>query len=295
MSKTKFCKLVVATISALCAFIVSPPPVWADPACHMTVDIKHLRQEFVRPVSYPSLSDLLESSHYPSDPFRGFSSSAEEAVLEATERVLCAGDEPSISVDVEITFVELLMRANDIELERLRAEAIGANGAYAEIAVDVENKQVSARIIWNPRRMLRDQLLLRGWNLDEVWPLLPFPRSEYNRFISNWEEDVLRARSHLEADRNLLRLKQRMQDDLYGLLANSSQTTQMSFRGATIGTVGELMNKSAAAYTLVTVAAIDQGFDTSNSASVTNIYDINRPDIERLYEQEVWGRPSITP
>ena len=162
------------------------------------------------------------------------------------------------------------------------------NGAYADVEFDKQQRRIKATITWNPRRMLRDQLVLEGYHFEDNEPLPPFSKIEYWKYMSIYTKEVLFERNFDKSNLNRAELKDTMPRDIYGLFVNSGQTTRVPFGSAVRGEMRDLLVASHFGYSAIVKLVIDRTFEKGISSKVNSIRDINRPDIEDLYLSEKW-------
>lgn len=269
-------------------FSLSPTTNWASPMCEMNVTVSEFQADEQPAQASGSVAEAFQGRDQDSA-FVVFALAAEQALLEAADERFCADAVSGDAVEIDITVVELGFTATDAELERLRSMKIGVRGSYSELSIDTNGRSAEATIIWNPRRMLRDQLSLISWEIDETIPLLPFSQTEFNTFLAAYSSRVLRASSWEEADLRMAEVRGTMPDDLYALFIHSGRTTRLPFQGIVLSTYERLLDASREAYTEITISAINQNFEIDSRVYLNSVNDLNRIDIRELYKQIGWS------
>ena len=218
-------------------------------------------------------------------PFFIFAKDTEKVLLEAARNNVCSREASTSPISVEIIFYTLDMIASEDEVAKIRTELTGVKSSYADVMVDRANRTIKAKIIWNPRRMLRDQLVFVGYIFDEPLPLLPFVRSEYIEAIGLFSDQVVYSGAWGRATE----LKGAMSDDLYGLLLNSGRTTRVPWGGLVSVTADRLIKASRPGYTALTRTAIERAFESGSPEPLISVLDIQNSDIHGLFNLRDWA------
>jgi len=268
--------------------------VQSAPMCEISISIADFNSSKQPGEVHRSVAEAYSGRNQNSS-FMVFALEVEKALLDAATRSLCSDDGKGSAISVDLMVVELGIASEDEQLQRLKSYDIGTRGSYVEVSVDQESRSVDATMIWNPRRMLRDQLELEGWKFDEVLPLLPFSQGEFTYWIDRYTSEVLTRRSMDTSMAVELLLQNGMPKDLSGLLTSNIQTTRVPFRGLVLSNVENLIKSSAAGYTRMSVEVVELGFQSDSPTAINSIGEIGLSEIEDLYKTAPWSllaRPS---
>jgi len=257
------------------------PKSWSSPMCPKEVSVSEFSTIDKARYSGTSVSGAYKDFDK-DNPFFMFAKDAEAALLEAAQTNLCPQGFANAPVTVEITFVRLELTAPEPEIERFRAALTGMKGSYADVTVDPAGRAVKAKIVWNPRRMLRDQLALDGYKFDETVPLLPFLGSAFIKFV-----DLYNAQ--MAHDFSVAELKGTVPGDMYGLIIHSGWTDRFPFGNMVRGVIGRLVEASSRGYTTITKAAINQIFEGGSLKPLRSVLDIQSPGIHALFRLRDWA------
>lgn len=260
----------------------------AAPMCEINVAVTDFNSAEPQEELYRSVAEAFAGRDQ-SSPFMTFAQEVEEALLNATTQEFCRDGESGKSVMVDLKIVELEISSNDDQLERLRSERIGARGSYTELTVDQDNSFVDATVIWNPRRMLRDQLILEGWELGQASPLLPFSQSEFSYWVDRYISDVLIKRPSDTPMVTQTLIQDGLPEDLFGLLTKNIQTTRVPFGGLVLSNVEKMQEASTKGYTAMALEAITRSFAEGSNEPIKSVSDVGDHIARTLYQNTSWN------
>jgi len=273
----------------LCISVVFVPKSWSSPMCTFEVSVAEFSTQD-RPYYFGASVSEAYKELKKADPFLIFANDAQAVLLETVRKNLCSQGSSNAPVSVEITFVRFDITASEPEMDSARAALTGMKGSYGDVTVDKAGRAIKAKIVWNPRRILRDQLALDGYEFDENVPLLPFAQSEFYEFTELYSVRVLLAHSEEEANLRAAEFKGTVPDDMYGLILRSGQTTRIPFGGVVWGTLRKLVEVSLPGYSAMTKAAIDQAFESGDPKPLNSVLDVQSPNTHNLYRKSDWIR-----
>lgn len=260
---------------------------WSSPMCSIEISVSEFstndRPQYFGASVSEAYIDLDKDN-----PFFIFAKDAEADLLEAVSNNLCSQVSSNAPISVELMFVRLEMAASELEIENLRTELAGINGSYADVTVDQAGRAIKAKIIWNPRRILRDQLALDGYKFSEDTPLLPFLDFAFRKYIGTYSTQVVHAPSREKAHLRAAEFKGTVPDDMYGLIVRSNRGTRIPFGGFVSGTIYSLIQASRPGYTAMTNAAIKRAFKSGHPEPLNSVLDIQSTNIRSLYRQSEW-------
>jgi len=271
----------------LCVAVVFVPKSWSSPRCSLEVSVTEFSTQDRTNYVGASVSEAYKELENDS-PFLIFANDAQAVLLETVRKNLCAQGSSKAPVSVEITFVRLEIAASEPEMDIVRAALTGMKGSYGDVTVDKAGRAIKAKIVWNPRRILRDQLTLDGYEFGENVPLLPFAQSEFYEFVKMYSTQVVHTRLWETANTRVAAFKGTVPDDMYGLVIRSGRMELIPFGGVVSWTLRELVNASLPGYSAMTKAAIDQGFESSRPKPLNGVLDALSPEIHSLYRKSDW-------
>lgn len=269
-------------------FSILPVESRAKPMCEISVAVTNFNSTTQPEEVYRSVDEAFAGRNQ-SSPFMTFALEVEEALVAATARNLCTDGESDKSISFDLTVVELAIASKDEQLERLRSRGIGTRGSYVELTVDQENSSVDATIIWNPRRMLRDQLILEGWELSQASPLLPFSQSEFSYWVDRYISDVLIKRPSDAPMVTQTLIQDGLPKDLSGLLTNNIQTTRVPFGSLVLSNVEKMQEASTKGYTAMALEAITRSFIEGSNEPIKSVSDVGDHIARSLYQDASWN------
>lgn len=279
----------MCVFAAIFIFLVNPPVSARTPTmCNLEVSVREFAWNASQEKVGTSIGEIYRSRDK-DDPYFLFARQVEGDLLGAARANICSDTSSDAPLYVDITFLKLWMFVQNPNHAQISERLAMTNGAYADVEVDKQHRKIKATIIWNPRRMLRDQLILEGYDFDDTGPLPPFLSSEVGGFVDEFDEKVLGAPSREVADAREAELKGTMPDDLYGLLVHSGRTTRMSFGHVVSRGMRRLLAASHTGHAAIVQVVIDGAFEEGASPKVNSIRDINRSDIEELYLSTKWS------
>jgi len=209
--------------------------------CHVEASVSEFSEDD-RPYYYGASVSEAYKEFDKDTPFFIFAKDAEAALLETVRNNLCSQGSTNAPVFVEIIFIRLEMVASKREIDSFRTALTGIRGSYADVTVNPARRAVKAKIIWNPRRMLRDKLALDGYRFDEAVPLLPFLDPAFIKFV-----DLYNAQ--MAHDFSVAELKGTVPDDMYGLIIHSGWMDRFPCGSMVQGVIGGLFEASRPGYT----------------------------------------------
>lgn len=238
------------------------------------------------------------------DHFVVFAKDVEKYLLKTVEEDFCSKKGGCAPVSVEIVFYELKMTARtQFEIDHGRFLLKDVTGAYADIDVDRTQRSVKAKIIWNPRRMLRDQLIINGWKFEHETQLRPVLHHDLRLFAAKRSYTLLRLVAKLpkglsvedtNAEHRRLEieaLRGTVPDDMYGLEFSSDRTRPRNWHeDAFPGAIRWLIRDSLNGYTTIVRRVILQTFnDKTSHPIISSILDIKSGNPRYLYRPVLWS------
>jgi len=263
------------------------PKSWASPTCPVETSVSELIPTDGFQYSGVSVSEAYKDFDK-KRPFYIFAKDAEVALLEAVQNNLCAQSSSNAPISVEITFVRLEISASEPEIDRYRTVLTGMQGSYADVSVDKAGRSIKAKIVWNPRRMLRDQLALDGYKFDEGVPLLPFLDSTFHKYIGTYSTQVVHAHPFEMGYIRAAELKGSVPNDMYGLVIRSGRTDRLPFGSVVYWMIDNLVIASRPGYSAMANKAIHQAFESGSPKPLNSVLDIQSPVIHSLYRKSEW-------
>ncbi|MCW8917106.1 MAG: hypothetical protein OQK24_14780 [Magnetovibrio sp.] len=275
----------VMALAIVFATAIAVPKSWSSPTCAIDVSVS----EFItsRKSRYFGSSVSAAYKNFDKDkPFYSFAKDVEATLLEAVQGNLCATGNTNTPISVEITFFRLGMTESEQEIEHLQTALAGVNGSYADVTVDRETRSVKASIIWNPRRMLRDQLIIHGYKFDEREPVFPFVETEFYKFVKTYSSEVVYPFDWVRASE----LKGTVPEDMYAVCFYSGFTTIIPWESFVEMTIRKLPKASRPGYTALTKMAIERGFGNGKLAPLVSVSGTQNSDIHALFKLQDWVR-----
>ena len=292
-------------ILVLICLIMAATPIsrsWSSPVCDLDLSVTLIspNEQFLDPGK--SVSEVFEGRDK-ADPFLSFAETAEKALLKTVTDNLCAGDTSGNPVSVDLTFIRLELMSSKPEIDRLRRELSEMKGSYADVTVDRARRAVRATIVWNPRRMLRDQLAVEGWKFDEDLPLLPLSRNEFNELRKRIYEPSFDEKGNMQpalilrvpgGDGDMQVVKQRVggsyPNDMFGLIIAGRKNRPFSASGDSFAiAIKRLIRSSGQGYSAMTEAAIHRAFRYEKQPSLNSVQDVTDPSLHNLYKKGSWS------
>lgn len=276
-------------ICALILFVAAAfvPKSWSSPMCPTEVIVSEFSTKD-RPHYYGASVSEAYNELDKESPFLIFANDAEAALLEAVRKNLCSPSSPKAPISVEIMFIRFGLSASELEINRFQTALTGMKGSYADVTVDQAGRAIKAKIIWNPRRILRDQLTLDGYKFSEDTPLLPFLNTEFYEFIELYSAQVVHNFSGGAGDMRAAAFKGTVPSDMYGLIIRSGRTDRVPFGGIVKWTLRDLIDASLPGYSAMTKAAIKRAFESGSSKHLHSVLDAQSQDIQSLYRMGEW-------
>lgn len=221
-------------------------------------------------------------------PYIHFARQVESDLLEAVRVNFCADASSDSPVFVDITFLKLEMATQNPYHAQISKQLATMKSAYADVEIEKHQRKIKATIIWNPRRILRDRLILEGYVFDDTEPLAPFLASEFSEFMHKYSEKVQGATFLHERPLLIAELKGTVPDDIYGLFTHSDKTSRRPFPTMVDAALYRLPIAFHSGHAAIVKLVIDRAFVEGASPVVISIRDIKRPDIEELYQARRW-------
>lgn len=278
------------TLIIICLIIAVTPisRSWSSPVCDADLSVTLFSPDEQPLDPGKSVSEIFEGRDK-ADPFLGFAETAETVLLKTVTDNLCAGEPSGYPVSIELTFIRLELKSSNQGIDRLRPKLSEMKGSYADVTVDRAHRSVKATIVWNPRRMLRDQLAVRGWKFNEDLPLLPLSRTEFYELRKLTYPLLIVEKGNMGAVK--VKIGGTFPDEMYGLLIAAGKTRP---RGQGTSdtfplTVRWLIETSRRGNSAMTKAAIYCAFETDDPQPLISVLDIQEPTIRSLYQQGKWS------
>lgn len=218
-----------------------------------------------------------------------FALEAEAALYAALENEVCREGQ---TIKLDLSFVQMELIASADSIARFREILQGRKGPYATVSYDPGRGTVTAMIEWNPSQILRDQLSLLGWDVDNT-STLAIDEAAYWNWSAEYEEKVLFASPPASSLSAWDDLRKVVPPDLFGLF---SQKHPLSTRGNLASFALSLMNRaleiSQPGYSGMTEMAIRRALDDPAASPVNSVSDAIAAGFPQPYEKLRWLRPA---
>lgn len=285
-------------------FVISPISIgWASPTCKVNLSIIHAGMG-EKGRRFGKTADEVLKDYKDTDPYKAFVKGAETALLEEVKDSLCLEDAANAPISLQINFIRLNMIASKVEIDKFRRKLLRVRGSYAFVVIDHAHRFVEAAIVWNPRRMMRDQFILSGWKFNNETPLLPFLETDLNAEFEDLLHAITTPTFGDEHEKNFLNDANRELSFFHRMVAwtrdfklrtlpegsdslNSHELIQKSVPALIDLTIDDLIKYSHLGYTAMTKTAIELAF-TKDKRPLTKVDDIQLVD-ENNYYQNPWN------
>ena len=258
-------------------------PSWSASSCSTRIFVSNFAEKSATQPACKTVERVFDCLNEESL-FNAFAKDIEAAILAAAESEFCSN---GYSIDIE--FIRMPLVADQNKLGALEEKLSEIEGSYADISVDREFKSISVKVLWNPRRMLRDQLTLTGWEFEEEVPLLPFHRPDVKQFFHAWLHARMKAgrgNSHLAFEQ----LRDDVPYDMFGLstLSEKSEPLILPFEPASMAKTW-MIAASRVGYTALTAHQIGRGLMNKNLPPLVSLRDVEDAKFRTLYQSGEWN------
>jgi len=220
--------------------------------------------------------------------YQVFAADIEQALIKTAKDSMCS-DTNSSPIVIELQIVKVRISEPKANVESLITKLGAMKGAYVSLNIDRGKRSVLAVVYWNPRRMLRDQLILEGWAFERQHPLRPFYYSEVAETAPAFRIPTVTSYTLARRDRRVARLKGAVPDDLICLVARSPFIHSIAPSPLVGSAVRRIIEVSRLGYTAIVRTEIQGAF--LNRDPIFSIDQVKNAQIKNLYRGE-WGTKS---